>query len=242
VELDDPRLAPFCDLTRAVARDTVVIEGELALRRALAAGAAIHTVVCTPAHAARMTLPSAIDLVVAEPPELARLTGFAFHRGVLAAMPRPRATFDVAILERDRCTIVVAAGLADPANVGAIVRTAHAFAVDLVVTDTDPYTRKAIRSSAGHVFAQPVLHEPTLDATITTLARTTEIVATTASGTTSLADYTRPPRLTLLLGSEANGLPPALLDLAHTRLRIPTRASLNVATAAAILLWQLRAD
>ena len=81
---------------------------------------------------------------------------------------------------------------------------------------------------------------PTL-ASLTTLARATEIVATSASGTTSLADYVRPPRLTLLLGSEANGLSPALLERARTRLRIPTRASLNVASAAAILLWQLRA-
>ena len=216
----------------------MVIEGELALNRALEAGAPVRIVVCTPSHAARLSVPSTVELVVADAAFLAALTGFDFHRGVLAAMPRPRAVLDASVLERERCTVVVAAGIADPANVGAIVRTAHAFGVDLVITDGDPWTRKAIRASAGRVFAQPVLHEPALDGVIAELGRRVELVAATGSGATSLADYRRPPRLALLLGNEGHGLPAALLDAAHVRVRIPV-ISLNVAVAAGILLWAL---
>jgi TrmH family RNA methyltransferase len=199
-------------------------------------------VICTPSHAASISVPASTDLVVAEEAFLAQLAGFAFHRGVLAAMDRPKARFDPHLLERERCTVIVAAGLADPANVGAIIRTARAFGADLVVTDTDPYTRKAIRASAGHVFAQSVLHERALEHTVAKLASSMDVVAATVAGTTSLADYHRPARLTILVGNEGRGLPRALLELAHARLRIPVDVSLNVAAATAILLWQLRAS
>ncbi len=238
VDPADPRLAPFRDVRRG-AGDTVVIEGELALQRALEAGAPVTLVACTPAHAARLRLPPGVELVVADAASLSSLAGFDFHRGVLAAMPRPRAQIDERVLERERCTVVVAAGIADPANVGAVVRTAHAFGVDLVVTDTDPWTRKAIRASAGRVFAQPVVHEPRLDRIVALLQRATELVAATGSGSKSVEDYRRPARLGLLLGNEGQGLPPALLEAAHVHLRIPT-ISLNVAVAAGILLWTLR--
>ena len=109
--------APFCDATRGGTGDTVVIEGELALQRALQAGAPIRIVACTPAHAARLSLPPSVERVVAEASFLAALVGFDFHRGVLAAMPRPHAELDERVLDRERCTFVVAVGVADPANV-----------------------------------------------------------------------------------------------------------------------------
>jgi tRNA G18 (ribose-2'-O)-methylase SpoU len=240
VDLDDPRLAPFRALTRGPAGDIVVVEGELAVQRALAAAAPIETVLCTPSHAARLSIPPSVEVLVADERLIAQLAGFAFHRGVLAAMPRPHARFDPTMLPREHCTVVVAAGFADPANVGAVIRNAHAFGAALVVTDTDPYTRKAIRASAGHVFAQSVVHAGDLEPIVVALGQQMQVVAATASGSTSLADYRRPARVALLVGNEGRGLSPPLLDLADVRVRIPAAVSLNVASAAAILLWQLQ--
>jgi TrmH family RNA methyltransferase len=49
-------------------------------------------------------------------------------------------------------------GVADPGNVGAIIRSAHAFADGPVVLGpgcADPYSPKAVRASMGSIFARP---------------------------------------------------------------------------------------
>ena len=216
-----------------------MIEGELAVQRALAAGAPITTIAATAAHAERID-PRGAELVVLSKAQLAALTGFPFHRGVLAAMPRPQTAFDPALLTRERVTIVAPVGLADPANVGAIIRTARAFGADLVVTDTDPFTRKAIRASAGWVFEQTIWHVPGIGEALDALGVPLAALTPDAEAL-PLHAYERPPQLALLFGNEGDGLPPEILARAQP-LRIPIARdvdSLNVTAAAAIALHAL---
>jgi tRNA G18 (ribose-2'-O)-methylase SpoU len=235
----DARLEAFRGLIARQPADTIVIEGELAVARALQAGAPIETILATAAHAERID-PKGADLVVLDKEALASLLGFPFHRGVVAAMPRPASSLDRSIFARPRSTVVVTTGLADPANVGAIIRTARAFAIDLVVTDSDPWTRKAIRASAGLVFDQTLWHVPRIDEALDALEPHTQLVACTpAPMATPLPDYARPRHVAFLFGSEAAGLPASLLARAAVHLRIPLVPgvdSLNVTAAAAIIL------
>jgi tRNA G18 (ribose-2'-O)-methylase SpoU len=188
--------------------------------------------------------------------ELAELAGFDFHRGVLACAKRPqaRSELDARALEllrgRERSsttiTIVVAEGLADPRNLGALVRNVAAFSADLLVADAagaDLYSRLAIRASVGNVFHVPSLVSDDLPATITALARaleTTVIAATPDPLATPLPRFAWPRRRILLVGNEGAGLTPQLLALADARVRIPVDAasdSLNVSAATAVLLY-----
>ncbi|MBA3546623.1 MAG: hypothetical protein H0T76_09085, partial [Nannocystis sp.] len=69
--------------------------------------------------------------------------------------PVPEASPLAAALAGPRWTVLLVQGLADPANLGSILRSARAFAVDLVLLDrrgADPLSRRAVRSSMGHVF------------------------------------------------------------------------------------------
>jgi RNA methyltransferase, TrmH family len=128
-------------------------------------------------------------------------------------------------------------GVADPGNVGAMVRTAHALLGGTVVLGpgcADPYGPKAVRASMGSVFGQPLLRAA-LDATPAPRAA---LVAHGGAGLAALAGAR-----TLVLGPEREGLPAETLRQCDVRVTIPLRPggaeSLNVAAAAAIACERL---
>ncbi len=152
-----------------------------------------------------------------------------------------------AALAGPRWTVLLVQGLADPANLGSILRSARAFAVDLVVLDrrgADPLSRRAVRSSMGHVFTQPLALADDLLAALTLLQDhgATLWAATVGPRARPLGSLARPDRLALLVGNEGVGLPAALCAQADAELTIPIAPevdSLGVAAATAILLHAL---
>jgi TrmH family RNA methyltransferase len=128
-------------------------------------------------------------------------------------------------------------GVADPGNVGAIVRTAHALTGGTVVLGpdcADPFGPKAVRASMGSVFGQPLLRA---DVTATPGPRAA-LVAHGGEGLGALSGVE-----TVCLGAEREGLPAGVLDECNLRVTIPLRPgaveSLNVAAAAAIAIERL---
>ena len=125
-------------------------------------------------------------------------------------------------------------GVADPGNVGAVVRTAHALVGGTVVLGpdcADPFGPKAVRASMGSIFGQPLLRGG-LGATPQLRAA---LVARGGEGPDALAGVA-----TLCLGAERDGLPDELLRECDVEVTIPLRSgaaeSLNVAAAAAIAI------
>jgi RNA methyltransferase, TrmH family len=123
-------------------------------------------------------------------------------------------------------------GVADPGNVGTIVRTAHALLdgpVALGPGCADPFSPKAVRASMGSLFAQP----PARIELAQTPAPRAALVAHGGGGLEALAGAA-----TLCLGAEREGLPAEVLAECEVEATIPLRAggaeSLNVAAAAAI--------
>ena len=178
---------------------------------------------------------------------LAQLTGFALTRGVLCAFrrPAPRTVEDTC---RDARRIVVIDGVVDTTNIGAIFRSAAALGMDAVLltrNSCDPLNRRAVRVSMGSVFLVPWTW---LDGTLSDLARhgfRTAAMALT-DDSISIADpvLTSEPRLAIVMGTEGEGLPPDTIAAADYVVRIPMAHgvdSLNVAAAAAVAFWQLRA-
>jgi len=161
--------------------------------------------------------------------------------------PVPEASLSAA-LARPRWTVLLVQGLADPANLGSILRSARAFGVDLVLLDrrgADPLSRRAARSSMGHVFTQPLALVDDLLAAIDHLknARGAAVwAATVGPRARPLGRLPRPDRLALLVGNEGVGLPAALCARADAEVTIPIAPevdSLGVAAATAILLHAL---
>ena len=133
-------------------------------------------------------------------------------------------------------------GVADPGNVGAIVRSAHALCdgpVALGPGCADPYGPKAVRASMGSVFARPPAR-----ATVGELSGS--LLALERGASRSLDDLVGEelePPVVLCLGAERDGLPAAVRERAAERAEIRLRPdgpdSLNVAMAATVALYAL---
>jgi RNA methyltransferase, TrmH family len=124
--------------------------------------------------------------------------------------------------------------IADPGNVGTLLRTADAFgaAVSLSEECADPTGPRALRASAGAIFRVPLVPWSTTSE---------RKVALVAHGGTPLADLALELPLTFVLGSEREGLPESLVTQCHkATISTPGEAeSLNVAAAGAIALYEL---
>jgi len=124
--------------------------------------------------------------------------------------------------------------VADPGNVGTLLRTADAFGagVSLSPDCADPTGPRALRASAGAIFRVPLVAWDDLPE---------RKIALVAHGGASLDDAELAHPLALLLGSEREGLPESLAtDCYKVTIPLPGGAeSLNVAAAGAIALYEL---
>jgi RNA methyltransferase, TrmH family len=128
-------------------------------------------------------------------------------------------------------------GVADPGNVGTIVRTAQALLGGTVVLGpecADPFGPKAVRASMGSIFGQALLRSGIED----TPRPRAALIASGGEGLGALAGAA-----TLCLGAEREGLPAEALQECEVQVTIPLRPggteSLNVAAAAAIACERL---
>lgn len=184
---------------------------------------------------------------------LTQLTGYTLTRGVLCAMRRPKRLSPEEIC-KDARRIVVLHGVVDTTNVGAIFRSAAALGVDAVLmtrNSCDPLNRRAVRVSMGSVFLVPWTWLDTEDGTAAgTIHKLQEIGFTTAAMALRKDDISidsprlkATERLALIMGTEGDGLPDAVIDAADLVVKIPMHHgvdSLNVGNAAAIAFWELR--
>lgn len=178
---------------------------------------------------------------------LAQLTGYTLTRGVLCAMRRP-VQLSVGEVCKDAKRVVVIDGVVDTTNIGAIFRSAAALGIDAVLltpTSCDPLNRRAVRVSMGSVFLQPWTW---LDAPINSLHewgfRTAAMALTDRSVRIDDACLAAEPKLAIVMGTEGDGLASEVIASTDYVVRIPMAHgvdSLNVAAAAAVAFWQLRA-
>lgn len=178
---------------------------------------------------------------------LAHLTGYTLTRGVLCAMRRP-APLSMEEVCRDARRIVVINGVVDTTNIGAIFRSAAALGIDAVLltrNSCDPLNRRAVRVSMGSVFLVPWTW---MDGPLTDLNqlgfRTAAMALTENSVSIDHPSLTAEPKLAIVMGTEGDGLPKETIAEADYVVRIPMSHavdSLNVAAAAAVAFWELRA-
>jgi TrmH family RNA methyltransferase len=130
-------------------------------------------------------------------------------------------------------------GVADPGNVGTVLRAAHALCDGPLVLGpecADPYSPKAVRASMGSIFARPPAR-----------AGFDELpglrIALDARAGEDVRSVTLTDRVAVCAGAERRGLPDVVLAAADAVARIPLRPdgpeSLNVAMAATVALYEL---
>ncbi len=140
--------------------------------------------------------------------------------------------------------VLIAESPEKPGNVGAILRTADAAALDAVIVSnprTDIYNPNVIRSSLGCIFTVPVgqgSNEEVLNF-IKDRGFNIYTAALNAAISYNKVDFSGPTAI--VVGTESTGLTSEWLDAADKNILIPMRGeidSMNVSVSAAILIFE----
>lgn len=247
----NPLVRTYRDAAGGEPADVMLVEGTRLLREALQAGLAIRSAAVSPRlrdDALRADLSArAEQFVECGDDVLERMSAVETHQGAVAVVQRPEWREADLLGKGISPLVVAAAGVRDPGNLGAVLRTAEAAGATGVLAlagGADPFREKAVRGSMGSVFRLPVL-AGTKPQQVVEFARRHLLQLVVADGNAT-NDYLRvdlrKPTL-LVVGAEAQGVPPELLAAADQRMRIgiaPTVESLNVAVASGVILFEAR--
>jgi len=251
----DERLSDFRNIpdpALLVRRGLFVAEGRLVVSRLLASGLETRALLLTETALASfdgLTANDAFPIYVVPQAVMNSVAGFNFHRGCLAIGVRPPAR-DWHELVKGARSLVILERVGNMDNVGAIFRNAAAFAVDGVLLQADcadPLYRKAIRTSMAASLHIPYATVPWPEALLELRAAGWATIAMTPAPdapllphvVTAVAD--RP--IAIALGHEGDGLTEEACRACTHRARIAMADgvdSVNVATAAAIALYEMR--
>lgn len=180
---------------------------------------------------------------------LSKITGYHLTRGILGAFRRKHPA-SVEEICRNARRIAVLDDVENPANVGAIFRSAAALGMDAVLvseTCADPLQRRAIRVGVGTVFQIPwtYLEEDTVQSIVTLQKLGFYTVAMALrNDTLSIEDplLHEQDKLAVVLGNEGFGMPEETIAACNATVKIPMQHgvdSLNVAAASAVIFWVL---
>jgi len=167
----------------------------------------------------------------------------AGDQGVVLVVARPPIGLDTLLAARPTL-LLLAHGVQDPGNLGSMIRTALTLGADAMMAlegCADPYSSRAARAAMGALFRLPVLTGDSARVLPALRAAGLALIAADVRGTDRPDALDLKPHVALALGSEARGLPGAILAEAAARVRIPMAggsASLNVHAAAAALLYE----
>ena len=261
-DITAPELAPYATLTEAQLRNRLepdkgifIAESPKVIKVALEAGYVPQSFLCEEkniegdAKEILATVSEDTPVYTGSRNLLASLTGYTLTRGVLCAMHRP-APRPLAEVLRDAHRVVVVHSVCDTTNVGAIFRAAAALGMDAVLMTEDacdPLNRRAVRVSMGSVFLVPWTWLPTGIEGLQQLHALGFKTAAMALRNDNI-DIDSPilksaDKLAIIMGTEGEGLPQAVIDAADYVVRIPMYNkvdSLNVAAAASIAFWEIK--
>jgi 23S rRNA (guanosine2251-2'-O)-methyltransferase len=182
-----------------------------------------------------------------QPEQVDRLAGGGVHNGVAADVSEATyADFDEVVARDETNFVLILDGITDPQNFGAILRVAEGFGVNVVVIpqhESVGLTPAAVKASAG-------ASEWVSIAQVTNLARTIESLKKLEYWIYAAAAKGDPPeaidfrgKVALVLGSEGKGIRRNVLEHCDRTVTIPMSGrvqSFNVATAAAVLCYEVR--
>ena len=258
---NDRRLDPYRDLRRAGQGDCFIVEGYYLFERLVASAYDVESVVVSESTRERVAplVPANTSLYVLSNSDLKRLTGYDFHRGVLACGKRRPSLHlgDIVSQKSARDSLVILPHVHDQSNLGSILRNCAAFGIGGVVLgpgSTDPLSRRTLRVSMGASLSRSIIRVDNVHDVLRRLRSEFDIqvIAATTSPEAVLLDEFKPTtRLAIVLGSEGEGVSAEHQMACDLQVRIPMAPatavarilptdSLNVAVSSGILLYHFR--
>lgn len=246
---DAERAAPTS--FRAASAELAVLYGAHAVREALTAGKRkLLTLYATPSAAPRIedaARAAGLEPHIVEARDLARRLGEdAVHQGLLLEA-RPLPEVDIGDIEARSGMVLVLDQITDPHNVGAILRTAAAFAVDaLIVTErhSPEFAGVLAKAASGGLEHVNIVSVVNLARALEELSeRGYQIIGLDSEGEAALEQVALAKPIALVLGAEGKGLRRLTRERcdALARLDMPGQIkSLNVSNACTAALTVLR--
>ena len=233
-----------------------LLEGWRALREALNSPSAIEMVVVQPRYlldpdyqkiiseirARRIPLKEGSEL------EFQKIADTVHSQGVVALVRQQEHRLDEPAFKRGSLLLALDA-VADPGNLGTVLRSAAWFGVDGVLLgkgSVELYNEKVVRSTVGALFHMPVVEGVELEQVLPSLKQEGFLIVA-ASGAAPTV-YTEMPvrsKIVIVLGSEAHGVGKGILKEAEMVVKIPrygNAESLNLGVACGILLAYIRGN
>jgi TrmH family RNA methyltransferase len=168
-----------------------------------------------------------------------KLTDVEMPQGILAVVRQPE--WDEAqVVGRTNLLGIYGDRLQDPANVGAIIRSAAALnlsGVWLSADSADHFSSKVVRATAGTILSLPIFHTRNVQEFFSYGCEIYSAVLASADIVSIRSIQTIPSRLIIAVGNEGAGLAPDIVKASSVRFSIPLAEgveSLNVAATAAI--------
>jgi len=188
-----------------------------------------------------------ISVDICEQSQLNSLANQAKHQGVVALIDDFSYTDLKDLISYSKAKsnpfILILAGIEDPHNLGAIARTADAFAVDGIIIPKDrsvEVTPTALKVATGAFDFVRVAQVTNLNQTLTELKKAGYwIVSSDGSATQNYLDLKYDFPLVLIIGSEGKGIPALLLKNSDFIVKIPMHGhvnSLNASVATAVIV------
>ena len=160
-------------------------------------------------------------------------------QGIAAVVQKPEP--DWKLLTKNNDCLLLLDQIADPGNMGTIIRTAWAFNIDGIMLTSgcvDPYSPKVVRASMGGIFHLPIyeIDEQVLDSLIESDYK---LIGSYPDASNNIyeVDYNGP--IVIVIGSEAQGISPSISERCKVKAVIPINSrveSLNAAVSCAIIL------
>jgi RNA methyltransferase, TrmH family len=179
------------------------------------------------------------SVFTATPQKFAALTDAATPQGILAVIDFPERPFvqDAPVLVLD--------SVADPGNVGTIIRTAAWFGIPNVLLGegcADRFHPKTLRATMGAVFRCAVHSSQNLASTLRQDFASYRLYGASLQGAVALEEIDFSGNIGIVMGSEAHGISPEVLSTLAGTFSIQgfgAVESLNVAVAAGVVLYHV---
>lgn len=164
-------------------------------------------------------------------------------KGLAAVVRQVNYTLDN--IEVDECRWVALSSVANPGNLGTIIRTCDAVGIEGVILldqSTDPYDPTALRAAMGAHFAIKQIKSGFNELAAWKRTNLISMIGTSDGAEQDYHHVRYPRKFILLMGSEREGLSPTQVEQCDLMVSIPMLGqvdSLNLAVATGIILYEM---
>jgi TrmH family RNA methyltransferase len=221
----------------------MLVEGYDEIQLALSAGHKPHTLLTASELASRQVDGVASEIITVNRAVFEKISYRENPDGWLGIFPIPRTSLDDLKLS-ELPLMIIAESIEKPGNLGAILRTADAAQVDvLLVCDprVDVWNPNVVRASRGAVFSVPVVESDNVSALEWLKSRKMRILAATPSAEVMYSDVDMREPLAIAVGTEDEGLTDFWMSNADVKVKIPMMGkvnSLNVSVSTALIVYE----